>query len=460
MMYRVAVLFFAVSVFWGYPVLADEPSQSSRPDLSEAISASHNPSQLLQVANAAVARDQLDIAIQAMNRLVEIRPYHQGYALQLVALHAQANDLSNAFDRLYKLSEQGMAADLDAIPGLDSMRQYPLYAHIRDAMKEANDPVGKLSQVAQLDRDDFSASSVAMVGEHYIVGSIRTGEVISVSESGETRVLVDAEAGRQLGSVSAMVPTADGEHLWLAVNDLAQHLGHDPADVSPPTLVKINLDGEVLRRVSLPQAEQPGQLADIEVATDGTVYAVDQRHAAIYRAAIDAEQAELIGSAPRLTSLRAVTLVDDERKLIVADYSLGLIAMDLSTMQPSMLAASENLNLGGIESLAASGQVLMAVQSGFSPERILRLELDEAFNVVARGVVQAKAHPEFMYPMRGQIHAEQFIFVANSYLPLLGNAGEYAEGVERGSVSLMATPLEAAQAPKSSNEPPEMLRRR
>ena len=463
MFYRIVLSLIAALVLLASPLMANEEVQPERPDISEAIAASHNPSQLLRVANAAVTRDQPDIAIQAMERLVEIRPHHQGYALQLVALHAQINNLSQAFDRLYKLSEQGMAAELDAVPGLDAMRQYPLYGHIRDAMLEANDPVGNSTLAAVLQRDDFSASAVEVDGDRFFVASLRTGEVISLNADGQATPLVDAEAGRSLGSVAGIALDPGGEHLWLAVNDLPQHVGHNPEAQSAPMLVRIDFSGDVVRRVSLPEADVPGQLADLVVASDGTVYAVDQRHAAIYRAAADDEQAELIGSAPRLTSLRALVLADEEQKLIVADYALGLMTLDLSSMQPGLIAASETLNLGGIESLAISDRVLMAVQPGFSPERILRLELDESFSVVSRGVVQAKALPEFMYPMRGSISNGQFVFVANSYLPILGVGGEYPEGEERAGVKLMTVPIEAVQregqdTPESL--PPEMLRRR
>ena len=466
MISRLAVSVFAALALLAASAMASEDQQSAQASLSEAIDASHNSSQLLQVASTAVRRGEPEIAIAAMERLVEIRPFNQAYALQLAALYAESDKKPEAFTRLHTLQEQGMAADLDAIPGLDNIRGYPLYSHLRDKMNEAYEEYGSLSKIAQLDREDFFAAALAWREGDFLIGSIRSGEIVAINdEGGNARTIVDSDQGRELGSISGLAFAPDGESFWATVNPLRQHVAYDSEAKAVARIYQFSLDGSVLREVALPEEIAEGaQLADLVVDSQGVVYSVDQALARVYRIHAGSDMVEVIGNAPRLTSLRAITLNDSEDKLVLADFALGLILLDLSTGKPSVVGASPMLNLGGIEALALRGTTLMAVQSAHSPQRILSLELSEDFSIVERGIVQAKANPEMMYPMRGVIAGEQFVFVANSYLPLLGRGGSYSDQPSFEPAALFGVPVAPSighQLPEQQTDlPPEMLRRR
>jgi hypothetical protein len=448
MMTRALLLVLLLLVSLPPSAQTDAVSQQPAPTVEEAIAASHVPRQLLQVANTAVKRGEAAIAIKAMERLVAIRPYNQLYGLQLAALYAENEALSKAFERLVVLQESGMAADLEGVPGLDNLRQYPLYEYLQEKMLEANEPHGAANSTLSLQDADFAPTGLAYKDGELFLASLRTGEVMQVSSEGEPRSVLTEQQGRALGAISALAMAADGASLWASVNDLPQHIGHEAQQPKAAQLVRLSLSGEVLERIALPAGSENAQLAGLAVASDGTVYIGDQARASVYRARSGDERMALIGAAPRLTSLRAITLVNEERHLLMADYALGLFLLDLETREPTVVRSSPKLNLGGIEHLSSQGQDVVAIQPGHSPSRVLRLKMSNDFSIVETALVQAKALPELAYPMRGVFTEDSYVLVANSYLPQLQAGGTFAPG-ERAAPQLMRLPklVEFPQTP-------------
>ena len=137
---------------------------------------------------------------------------------------------------------------------------------------------------------------------------------------------------------------------------------------------------------------------------------------------------ERIGEAMLLNSPQGVVLVADDSVLIVADYSLGLVALDLETGESWFVEPPADLWLQTLDGLAAVGDgTLVAIQNGgYPPHRILRLVLSEDLRALTDWSVAAKALPEWREPTLGTVvrdgAGQKFVYVAASQWALFPEA--------------------------------------
>ena len=142
--------------------------------------------------------------------------------------------------------------------------------------------------------------------------------------------------------------------------------------------------GAPKQKVLLPP-EVKAVLGDLVIAADGTIYASDGGNAAIWRLKPGADALERVFDDPRFVSPQGLVLSDDQRTLIVADYAMGLYAINLETGKMTSISASSGTTALGIDGLCrADDGTLVAVQNGISPQRVVTIRLDEEISRIAK----------------------------------------------------------------------------
>jgi hypothetical protein len=105
----------------------------------------------------------------------------------------------------------------------------------------------------------------------------------------------------------------------------------------------------------------------------------------------------------------------DGRRLLVADYALGLVAVDLASGAARPLPFPRaTTTLLGVDGLTRQGDALLAIQNGVAPQRVLRLRLDPGESRVEAVEVLESNHAEFDEPTNGVAVGGDFYFVGNS----------------------------------------------
>ena len=216
--------------------------------------------------------------------------------------------------------------------------------------------------------------------------------------------------------------------LWVTTSGIANMRGFQPEDEGRTALVVFDLDkGHVTGRWEPPATEQGYRLNDLAIAQDGSIYATDNMlGGGVYHLASGAQHLVRIDRPGQLRSPQGVVLAGDGKRLYVADYSFGVVSLDLASGTARALEEPANTQLIGIDGLATYEGDLIAIQNGVAPRRILRLELDDTGWRIERAAILLMSDPRWDEPTLGLVvHGEEmlsseesredaFYYVANS----------------------------------------------
>jgi DNA-binding beta-propeller fold protein YncE len=202
--------------------------------------------------------------------------------------------------------------------------------------------------------------------------------------------------------------------VWITTSALPNVPGFRAADSANASLLRIDLASRTIRqRFDVPWRSGGHVLGDLAVGTDGSVYVTDSKQPVIYRLKPGAASLDELRS-PLFYSLQGIAPTPDGKLLYIADYSLGLLRMDLATGTVVALANPANGTAVGCDGIAWFDGDIIAVQNGVEPARVVRLVPDTAANRLLRVEVVDQNVAVADEPTIGTILGGEFIYVANS----------------------------------------------
>ncbi|MFP4207843.1 MAG: SMP-30/gluconolactonase/LRE family protein [Wenzhouxiangella sp.] len=411
-------------------------------------------------AARAFESDRVDDWVEATEQLHELRPYNQDFMTHLVVGHARQGDLSNAFNMMLHMQQQGLAEDWSRFDELAPLREHRLYDHLVGLMSEAGQPFGRFEEQGQLPEDLAMPEGIARdpASGRVFVGSVRDGRILARVNGEEWSVFAAPEMVEGLASVFALAVDSERGHLWVATGMAPQFEGFDPDAVSPSALIKLDLaSGERIGHYRVASDSKAQLLGSMVVADDGTVYAADTRQPVVFRLAPDAEVLQPFFGNRNLSSLRGLALSGDNKLLYMADYEQGIFVLTTDgSNQGWKLAVPETLNEGGIDGLYWWEGHLIAIQNGISPQRVLRLELGpDGLGVVAVAPVLA-ALEVFDTPTYGVMEGSRLVMFSGSHWQHVDGSGQPL-GETLPTISLLETDIDAAEVMVVGQEALEQL---
>lgn len=379
-------------------------------------------------AAEAYASEDHEAWVTALENLHRMRPFNYDFMRQLVMGYALTGKTPEAFNMMLRMQQQGLAADWDQVEEVQSLRQYPLYPHLRDLMKSAAEPAGQATEVFAIEADYPMPEALAFdAGTGRIfVGTVRDGLILVRGEDGdELTVFADSDDTPGLRAVFDLLVDETRGHLWAATGTTGQYRNARSSDFGRTSLIKLDLaTGEKLGEYRVLPDGQQHMLGAMALAADGTIYAADGSAPLIYRLQPGDERPQPFLGTPVFTGLRGIALSEDEQRLYVADYDLGLFFFNLEeNRQGFALGIPETLNLGGIDGLYQWDGHLVVIQNGVTPQRVLRLKLDDSGTRVASLATMAKALPAFDNPTFGTVAGDDLLFLGASHWRYVGPDG-------------------------------------
>lgn len=254
---------------------------------------------------------------------------------------------------------------------------------------------------------DFLPEGVGWDGAHsrFLLSSIRKHSIVAV----DPRNGHATDFGKAPGSVLGLHLDATGQTVWAVWTKF----GHAFKDNHGTGLSAWSTkDAKHLGDWPLPDTDPRANLGDLMLLNSDTVIVSDSGTGAISRFDARTHEFKTIVPPGKLKSPQGMVSGDKTGTILVADYPTGLWHISLSDGKATLLAASANAELRGIDGLYRWGKQIIAIQNGTKTPRILAITLGEndAIVEVQRLLEMTAGHEE---PSLGTLANSTFWFVVN-----------------------------------------------
>jgi hypothetical protein len=144
---------------------------------------------------------------------------------------------------------------------------------------------------------------------------------------------------------------------------------------------------------------------------------------------------------PLFRSLQGVAPSPAGDVVFVADYSHGLLRVELGSGEVHRLADAPGSTSLGIDGIALDRGAIIAVQNGVAPARIMRFVLGASGRDIVRAEILDRHSTVADEPTIGTIVGGDFVYVANSQWEKYDGTGKRIAGTVLRSPVLLAVPL-------------------
>lgn len=349
--------------------------------------------------------------LASIERADALRPAHPGILYALASARAMNADARGAVATLSRLADMGLAYDPTGDEDFAGLAADPGFAEVAGRLAANGGPVGVADTAFTLPWRDFVPEGLARdprSGDVFVSG-VHARRVVRVGGDGRAEPFVDG-----LWSALGLAVDAERRILWIGTAAMPETAGADSSELGRGAVVGVDLaSGRRVAELSLPEDGRAHVPGDLSLAPDGTLFVSDGAAGVLWVRRPGSASLDVLTGPDRLVSPQGSALSADGRTLWLADYSLGLLAVDPSTGVARSLSQPEDAALLGIDALLLEGNDLIAVQNGVRPARVLRIRLDG--ERVAGWEAIAAALPAFEEPTGAFLDAGRLWLVANSH---------------------------------------------
>ncbi len=388
----------AYGLLWG-GLGIQEGRSAELPTLVQAMQLAQEASSSNQESDPKTASDKLQAA-------VSLRPDLPWLSHRLAVVQVKAEQFDDARETLGRLAAMGLGLSASELDDLSVIRTKPEFADVIKQLAANLRSKGKGEVAFSLQGVTGLIEGVAWresSGEFYF-GDVNSRAVWMRNKDNTLRRLTP-EGDELLGVLGLAIDEAKGA-LWAATSAVRAMQGYSPDQEGRSELVEIDLaSGAVRQIIPVPQGtggNSANALGDLVLDANGGIFATDRGEPVIWYLPPGANTMERFAESPEFVSLRSLALMDGA--LIVADHLNGLLRVDRSDGSVELLESPPDVTLVGISGLVrASDGVLLALQGGVNPSRVLRIQLDSHASAVTSVTVLESGHLTMSAPSLGCI---------------------------------------------------------
>jgi sugar lactone lactonase YvrE len=369
------------------------------------------PEEAAAMNRACTTKDFAECRIHLL-RLKELLDGRGDIVYRLAKVEANLGNRPAALEWFSIYSKMGLQlADPMKEPAFASFKDDAGFEALLARLKTASAPVTESRLFATLLEKDLIPEDIVYDEPRgrFFVSSVRHRKILSLTMDGKAANFVPE------GDWPILALAADSSRriLWATTVALPEGLDHKAADEGKSALLKFNLDsGKLLKRYDLPAGEKH-ELGDMTLSAAGDVYASDGL-GSVFAVDHARDRIETLFGPGTFNSPQTPALSPDGRRLFVPDYSRGISIVDLATRESRLLEHQPDLSLGGIDGLYLAGRTMIAIQNGTAPERLIRMQLDEALTKVLSWETIEANWKGLGDPTHGVRVGDRFYFIANS----------------------------------------------
>ena len=332
--------------------------------------------------------------------------------LAIARAHANLRDTAAAVAALSRYATMGLGYDVAADSQLTWLEPIAAFVPVARRLRSNRAARTPLEIAATMPEEDFVAEGVAYDArrQRLLVSSIRYGKVVAVATDGVTRDFIDLKKDGAWGGMGMAIDSAR-DRLWVTSRWYSATLGASPADSGRSVVLRYQLgSGKLEARYDLPRgAHEPGDLC---LAGNGDVFVSDGRAGTIF--VVRDTLALLLPAGPLISPQGcAVDERGPDRRLLVADYALGIAAVNIVTGDVSWLPRSRFVAVTGVDGMLLDGDRLIGVQNGVEPNRVIAMHLDHDHRSISSVEVIAQDTSRMHEPTHVTMMGRKVVFVGN-----------------------------------------------
>jgi len=391
---------------------------------------------------AAALRDRnVDQSRAEVDHAATAWPTQPAYLWASATLAARAGDTTRLHDKLAALAALGLGRDMRRDSTFASYANAPAISSLVAVLSAlaASDAHSRVR--ATLPDSTFWPEGVDYDSRtrRFYVASVRHRTVAELIPGKPPRELWPRDRADMGAVYGVRIDTGRGV-LWATMSAPRRIAGEAAGDSTIAALIRVRLrDGVIERRWDI-ASPGPHTLGDLAVGPTGDVFVTDSDQPVVYRLRAGRDTLERV-THPLFRSLQGIAPRPDGRVVYVADYSHGILRVDLATSAVERLEDAPHSTSLGCDGIVWDRGAIIAVQNGVSPARIMRFVLDSSGRHIVSADVLDRNSAIADEPTIGTIAGGEFVYVANSQWEKFTESGTHKADRQLTSPILLAVPL-------------------
>lgn len=400
---------------------AEDVAKRAEALTQDQIKQSKDTAGLSKLAQLYESKGDLDRLTWTLQRLIEMMPNSGLLKLQLALVYAKQDKKTEAYDILIKLQTQGFDFDISKDARFEKIHGTKVWDYIVANLHANSKQFGEGKVAFSIPKGDRLIESIGYdpKRKQFLLGSQREGKVYLADETGKLKDFITASPENGMWSVVALAVDSAHDRLYVASAGVPYFKHFSAESFGKSGVFEYELSsGKFVQKYLVGQ----GMLSGITVGKDGRVYAADSTARRIYK--LDGGALKLLFDDNKLTSIHGLAVSDDNKSLYFADYALGLFGIDLTNGKPFALRHNpERLVVGGVDGMNYYDGNLIIIESGMTPQRVMRLQLMPDGRGIAGAMPLDVAQPAFEGPTVGTLVGDNLYFLVSSEKDLYDSNG-------------------------------------
>jgi len=430
---------------WSQALLEGQLSPADQTFKEEVLRANHIP-QLLQVAMGTAEKQQWQRHLIVWERLASLQPFNAEFQYELAKSYAKLDNKTGAYNALVALQNAGLSYPVKDVEEFKGIQGTKVYDYIVDEMAANGTHYGEGEVVATVGENYsgmlFENLAYDVSQKRFLLASIRSGEIYQIDDKGALSSFinpVDPEKG-PWGAVDIVVDS-NNESFWVASASMPHFNGVTEGNIGNADIAHYRLsDGKLIKQYDLSSIEAPKLLSALHLGKDGSLYFLNVFNQTIYQLPADSDKAEEVISLPGLTAIKAITSNADDSHLYVSDFEQGLFVINKASKQTAAMDPKRQRFFSGINDLFYIDGDLVAIQSGVSPARVMRFDLNQDMFINTSYPLEA-AHPAFDTLGNAVLVSDSIYYVANSQWDKMDMGGNLRSDAKWEPIQLIKSPV-------------------
>lgn len=355
-------------------------------------------------------------------KALEVDPTNYNLNYNLACGYALLGDKDKSIEALTFLVNKGLGEQAEIDADFKGIKESDEFKAVLDKIKKNKVPVNNSSTAFVIKEKDLIPEGIAYdpIENVFYLGSIFKSKILKIdSEGGVTEFASEGKDG--LVSVIGMKVDVKRRELIAASSSGGPNERLPKDKIGTSSLYRFDLKtGNLIARYEL---DKTGNhfLNDVEVLSNGDIYASDSRQSTLYKISPSDNSIKKFMdlASPNANGIAATP---DEKKLFVSvNGEIELVSIaDKKTVN---VKHPENMYVGDCDGLYFYDNSLIGIQNG-ALTRVARFYLNEDLTEITRMEVLESYNPDFILPTTGTIADGYFYYIANSQILSINREGK------------------------------------